>query len=76
MKCQNCKWWGGAQDCPREDSSGIALYPAGWRSCNAPGVASGYGEHAAAAGAKAQVDSGEGYGLATAPDFGCVLFEQ
>ena len=70
MRCDQCKWWGGVHDEARE------WYPVAWKTCNAPRLARGYSFGERDHGdAKAVAENDVGWGIATAPDFGCVLFE-
>jgi hypothetical protein len=66
MRCDQCKWWDGEPN-PRR-------YPEGWKECNSPRLARGYAI-AIDPDAKAIVENDEGWSIATAPDFGCVIFE-
>jgi hypothetical protein len=65
--CKTCKHWG-----TKVDDSGQRL-----KSCSAPAIHYGYGSKTDAEvpdnGVK--VENDEGWGIITAPDFGCVLHE-
>ena len=67
QRCERCRWWGGQNDDPD-------WYPDKWHTCASPAIQRGYNVKANA-GCVAAVENDVGWGIATAPHFGCVMWE-